>query len=469
MSTTYAGTLHPEYELNIDNWQRVRNAVSGLVVEYLRNVGKTESDPAAQTERQKSYVDGAVYYNFTERTLAGMQGSVYRTEPDIYLPPQLEYLLTNCDGNDQGIVQQSQESVSEDIQLGRLGLFVDMPTNGDDTNLKQQEDGALNPSILIYTAENIINWRTRKIGASNVLSMVVLREFYEYEDSENQYLSVVGTQYRTLSINKDGYYEQKVERLGDDSEIKESYIVEPRANGSRMDYIPFAFVGSENNDYTVDRAPLLALSNLNIAHYRNTADNEEQLFTTAQAMLVLAPGENMDPETWQKLNPNGVLFGARRGLNVGAGGSAMLLQSNGDNSLSKAIQEKEEQAVKIGAQLITPQQQQTATAARIQQGADTSVLASITNNVAEGYNKAIQWCANYLAVTDEFTFKLNTEFFLNEMTAQDRQAWMADIQQGNVPRESYWAALRKAGLTDKDDDTLTKELEQQPPALNFTE
>ena len=227
MATTYAGTLHPEYELNIDNWQRVRNAVSGLVVEYLRNVGKTESDPAAQTERQKSYVDGAVYYNFTERTLAGMQGSVYRTEPDIYLPPQLEYLLTNCDGNDQGIVQQSQESVSEDIQLGRLGLFVDMPTNGDDTNLKQQEDGALNPSILIYTAENIINWRTRKIGASNVLSMVVLREFYEYEDSENQYLSVVGTQYRTLSINKDGYYEQKVERLGDDSEIKESYIVEP--------------------------------------------------------------------------------------------------------------------------------------------------------------------------------------------------------------------------------------------------
>ena len=41
-----------------------------------------------------------------------------------------------------------------------------------------------------------------------------------------------------------------------------------------------------------------------------------------------------------------------------------------------------------------------------------------------------------------------------QMTAQDRAAWAADITMGLMPREEYWNAMRRAGLTDKTNDEL---------------
>ncbi len=460
---TNAATTHNDYDEMAPTWQLVRNAVSGAVIEYLRNVGANEADPIAQNQRQREYEDGAIYYNFTARTLNGMQGAVFRQDPEIELPTQLEYLLTNCDGNGQGIVQQSQESINENAQVGRLGLFVDMPSDMQGASLADQQNGMINPSILLYTAENIVNWRTKQVGAITMLNLIVLREYYEEVDPDNKYNVVSGVQYRTLELDEDGYYVQTLEKVTPKNQENQFEVYEPRMNGARMTEVPFVFCGSENNDYTVDMPPLKAMSDLNIAHFRNTADNEEQLYTCAQAMLVIAPSENITPEQWVKSNPNGVKFGSRRGVNVGSGGNAFLLQAQAGNALSEAIATKEEQAIKIGAQLITPTTAQTATEAKIQQGADTSVLASITNNVTAAYNKAITWCAGFLGVNDESTFKLNTDFFLSTLTAQDLDALIRTWQAGAISKSVLDSKLVQAQIIDSDVDTevMNDEIEEE--------
>ncbi|EIC3023184.1 hypothetical protein K9988_004775 [Salmonella enterica subsp. enterica serovar Dublin] len=65
----------------------------------------------------------------------------------------------------------------------------------------------------------------------------------------------------------------------------------------------------------------------------------------------------------------------------------------------------------------------------------------------------------------EVEFRLNMDFFLQPMTAQDRAAWMADINAGLLPATAYYAALRKAGVTDWTDEDILNAIEDAPLPL----
>ena len=76
------------------------------------------------------------------------------------------------------------------------------------------------------------------------------------------------------------------------------------------------------------------------------------------------------------------------------------------------------------------------------------------------YEEAIKACGVFLGVpADEAVFELNLEFFMTPMTAQDRAAWMADINSGLIPRRAYYAAMRAAGLTNWSDEEIEDGLE----------
>jgi hypothetical protein len=63
---------------------------------------------------------------------------------------------------------------------------------------------------------------------------------------------------------------------------------------------------------------------------------------------------------------------------------------------------------------------------------------------------------------DGIEFRLNTDFFLQPMTAQDRAAWMADINAGLLPATAYYAALRRAGVTEWSDADIKDAIADQP-------
>ncbi|MBU4749389.1 DUF4055 domain-containing protein, partial [Salmonella enterica subsp. enterica serovar Typhimurium] len=190
--------------------------------------------------------------------------------------------------------------------------------------------------------------------------------------------------------------------------------------------IPFTFIGASNNDATVDDAPLLPLAELNIGHFRNSADNEESSFVVGQPTLFIATGANFSLQQFQEANPKGIKFGSRCGHNLGEGGSAQLIQAEANNLAKQNMLDKETQAIQIGAQLISPTRQITAESARIQRGADTSVMATIARNVSMAYTDALKWVAAMMGLREgiEIEFKLNMDFFLQPMTAQDRAAWV---------------------------------------------
>ncbi|MGL6086634.1 MAG: DUF4055 domain-containing protein, partial [Enterobacterales bacterium] len=237
----------------------------------------------------------------------------------------------------------------------------------------------------------------------------------------------------------------------------------PNLRGLEPGVIPFTFIGATNNDHTIDDAPLLPLAELNIGAFRNSADLEESSFVVGQPTLFIAPGETMSLEIFKEANPNGIKMGSRSGHNIGAGGNAFLVQAEANSLVKDVMLMKEEQAIQIGAQLITPSQQITAESARLQRGADTSVMATIAGNVSQAYTQALKWAAAMVGAPDAgIEFRLNTDFFLQPMTAQDRAAWVVDINSGLLPASSYYAALRRAGVTDWTDSEIKDAIADQP-------
>lgn len=456
-------TRHRDFAKAFEVWQKVRHAVSGDLVSYLRNVGKNEPDPEYGRARQKEYEDGAICYNFTKRTLSGMVGAVMRKEPEQTIPQKLEYLLENADGSGVGLWQQAQDTLGEIDSVGRGGLLVDAP-NVQAATMAEQNAGLLNPVLAYYTAENIINWRTERVGSVNRVAMVVLREEYEYQSGQDEFSYLTGEQYRVLDIIE-GKYRQRIYRFDATGVALDGQAADvfPDLRGLEPGVIPFTFIGASNNDHTIDDAPLLPLAELNIGHFSNSADNEESSFVVGQPTLFIAPGESMSLQVFQEANPNGVKMGSRTGHNIGAGGNAFLVQAEANNLAKENMRQKEEQAIQIGAQLITPSQQITAESARLQRGADTSVMATIAGNVSHAYTQALKWAAAMVGAPDsEIEFRLNTDFFLQPMTAQDRAAWMADINAGLLPATAYYAALRRAGVTEWSDADIQDAIADQP-------
>lgn len=247
----------------------------------------------------------------TKRTLSGMVGSVMRKDPEQIIPSQMDYLLTNADGSGVGLWQHAQDTLMELDSIGRGGLLVDAP-NVAVATMAEQNAGLLNPVIAFYTAENIINWRLERHGSVNRVVMVVLREEYEYGTDE--FSPNYGEQYRVLDI-VEGKYRQRLYQFSQKGElINNVQEIFPQLGSVEPGTIPFTFIGASNNDSTIDDAPLLPLAELNIGHFRNSADNEESSFAVGQPTLFLAPGENMSTQLFEEANPNGVKWVAVPGI-----------------------------------------------------------------------------------------------------------------------------------------------------------
>lgn len=447
-------TRHPEYDKALPNWQKVDDVINSDVKKYLRNIGKNEEDPTYAAQRQEEYEEGAILHNFTLNTRNGMQGAIFMRPPVIDLPPKIADIIINADGNNMSLSQQAQSAVDQVLRKGRLGLLADMPSvppleDGEKRVLSKAEVESITmmPRIQMYPAQSIINWSTTKVGSINKLSLVVLMEEYDDPALSSIFAIKTAVQYRVLAMDENGNYYQQVYRevsvkAHEDRKFNASEPVYGRQNGSLMTDIPFYFIGSEDNDHNVDTQPLLPMAILNIGHYRNSADTEENSFLCGQAMLTLNL-TGMDISDFNKSNPDGVRIGSRRGL---IATDAKFIQAEESDKAMKLMDIKEKQAVQIGAQLISESKVITAESARIQQGANASALSSVSSNVTDGYRRALAQCARYLAVDpDKIEFSLNKEFFFTTLTAQDKAQWVSEIMSGISPKALYYQKLRDAG------------------------
>lgn len=418
--------------------------------------------------RYAAYLLRALFYAVTSRTLLGMVGQVYARAAQVKLPALLRSLETDVSGSGLSLLQLSVDTMYDVMSCGRAGIYVDYPALEGAATVADIVNGRVSPTLTTYVPEAIINWRTKKRGSKTVLSLVVLKESVDVEGDFNVDKQV---QYRELRL-VDDVYTVRVWQEATSGSIALAQRVAPAAQaliggevtvprdskGQPFNEIPFTFVGSMNNDSTIDEAPLYDLAQVNIAHYRNSADFEEACFIVGQPTPWFS---GLTAEWVEDVLKGKVLLGSRAAVLLPENSQAGLLQVSPNTMPEAAMKHKEAQMVALGAKLIENRSVRR-TLGEVEQSnaAETSILAACANNVSAAYTWALQRaCAFVGADPTECLFALNTDFAKSPMPAEDRMQLVADMQAGVLTYTEVRNQLRRVGIATEDDAAALIEID----------
>lgn len=456
----------PELKAKLPEYEVVNDAIGGSTAvkakrtKYLPkpNPGDTSKENAA---RYIAYLTRAVFYGVTGRTLRGLVGQIFMRDPVIEVPDAMQPIIEDTNGEGVSLVQLSKKVANWVIPFGRAGLFVDYPETGGTVTKADLEEKGIRPTITGYDPAQIINWRTRKRGAISVLSMVVLEE--DYVESDDGFEMKMGLQWRVLKLSDADEYSVDIWRktAAQNYTIWKSYRPTD-ADGKPFTDIPFCFIGAENNDSEIDPVPLFDLADLNMAHYRNSADHEENLYFSAQATPVLI---GLSEEWADKYFKDGVGLGARTSIPLPVEGDAKLLQAEESSALLTEMEHKEKQMVALGAKLVENKEvQRTATEASQEEASESSTLSSIANNLSLGFLWALGWAAMFIGVAETgIKVEFNSDFDISKMTPAERQQTITEWQAEAITWSEMRAILRKSGVATLTDEEARDEIDTAEP------
>ena len=461
------GFVRKEVAAKLPKYKLVDDTVEGEDV--IKDGGETylpkpdaNTDAAKNEAQYVNYKKRAVFFHATGRTLGGLVGQVFSKPIATDIATSLEPLELDVDGAGTTLEQQTKQTLENALKKGRAGLLSDFPTiePGEDITRADIETGRIRPRIILYEPEQIINWREQVVGGETQLSLLVLVE--QKDVSTDKFEISCEPRWRVYELDENGQVQVSVWRLTEKSqnasnEVPEYEIeTEPTliidGNNQALKRIPFAFVGSMNNDSSVDEPPLYPLATLNIAHYRNSADYEQSLFIVGQQTPVFT-GLTDD---WIKKHIKGqVMLGAQNAVLLPPGATASLLQSTPNSMPMEGMTHKEDQMKAIGAKLIEPgSADRTATEAEIEEISEASILSSVAKNVSAAYELSFYFCSLFgeEVSQDEISIQLNSEFQVLGLNAQERQEVAAAWQTGVLTWKEARQVYRSKGIATIPDD-----------------
>lgn len=426
------------------------------------------------TTRYNDYITRALFYNIVSKTLNEMTGQVFMKEVILNIPPELNNIEYIIDENSVDSIQFFKKVIEDTLAYGRCGILTDFPRI-ESITLDQIKNGKINPIVRFYPSNSIINWRTEFNGISEKLTLVVLKEKYiSFDDGfEIRY----DWQWRVLSIEDDIYYQtiyrsKTTEKLSIDemdlnidpgfqNYMSDTFSVHSRSeitdyDGEYFNEIQFDFVGAKRNDASPDKPPLEDISNLNIGHYRNSADYEENAYICGQATLFYS---GLSEDWVEKVLPNGVHLGSRAGIPLPVDGKAGLIQAQNNSMLFEAMNMKEKQMSSLGAKLLEQNSvAKTAFQNGLEKGAENGILSTIVMNVSEAITKMFKKAAKFVGVSiEDINFKLNHDFEIFKNDASDRAQLLAEWRAGSISWEEYRTSLKNRGIAFEDDNKVKEQ------------
>lgn len=454
-------TVHPLYTDHKDRWDRCYDADAGddavkaagtLYLPKLQEQTKDEYD---------AYKMRAVFYNATGRTVDGMVGLINRKPPVIELPEALEYLQESATRDNQGLTEFAKLMSERLLVSGRTGILIDRPTQPNESVY-----------LTLYSAAEIINWRE---ADDTTLILVVLAEGYFEADPKDPYKLALKVRYRELFLgvpegNEQGQGVYQV-RIWEKDEASGDYVVVeqiiPTISGQPLDHIPFVLVNPKGVSTEVENPPILDIVNINLAHYRNSADIEHGRHLTALPTPWVSGVDATD--TGRQLP-----LGAGKAWRLPEGAQVGFLEFTGTGmaSLAEGMNEKEQKMAALGARMIEPQRKgvEAAETARIHQAGANATLSDVAGAVGDGLKAALVEAAAWEGQgEDAINVDVNKDFVDTKLSPQELTALVDAYLKGAISQETLLHNL-KIGEVLPESQTIEDEMSQlaqnNPDATN---
>lgn len=481
-----------EVKQQLGKWKMIRHCIAGQEaikeagVEYLP-MPNAHDRSLENVERYKGYKLRANFLNAVDNTVQALIGQVFSADPVVELPESMKLIEEDADGEGVTLTQRAKKTCAETLAIGRTFLMVDFPKaplsetevspEGEpmerDFSRQEMLDGVARANILQFNAENVINWRTKQRGGKRVLSLVVIAmKYIAYDDG---FEVKEDDEWRVLRLEGDVYVCEVWRKSSDmatptgSSPSGAQFIMHDRyvprdSTGRPLDYIPGTFVGSLNNNDSPDKPPMYDMAVVNIAHYRNSADYEDNVFMLGQGTpIAVGLTKQWITEVW-KDQP--LQLGSRGIVPLPVGGDFKIVSSEENGMVKEAMDQKEKQMAMLGAQLVEQQDvQRTLGEAQMEKAVIESVLVQCAKNTAAALQKCLRWAAAFYGENPEaVTYELSTDFAINKLTPEERKALIAEYQGGVLAWEEVRNALRQSGIAYLEDEEARTSIDTEAEA-----
>jgi len=443
-------STHPEYDEHAPLWERCDDVAAGT--EALRRK-TTKYLPKLTDETPEEYdarLGRTTLYNATWRTIVGFLGLLFRKPAVIDVPEAVRPLMDDITLTGVPLRLFAAEVSEELLVTGRLGIWVNFPdvaaglTRADVANL------GLRPSMTLYCAESIRNWRCDRVQNRTMLSQVVLEEEHEVRDTEFDTKHV--DRYRVLDLTYDPGFDRPVYRVrlfevkrNPDTGTEEDVLVEgpfyPMMDGEYLDFIPFYFISPDDTTPDVDIPPFIDLVDVNLSHYRATADYEHGCHWSGIPTVVITGHTLGEGESIRVGGAGALVF-----PDPAANAQMLEVGTGGFTALEKNLDRKEAQMVVLGARLLEVQKPgiEAAETALIHRSGEQSILASISQTISTGITEALKVFVKWAGADgNAAAFMLNRDFFHTPLPAEMLNAIVKSWQSGAISFETMFDNLKK--------------------------
>ena len=486
---------HKDYDLFIPKWRRVRDAVEGQDAVKADDIDQTYLPPLSWKEKPEvqyaAYKKRALWFGATGRTLEGITGAVFRKDPVVTVEPVsiqdvVEEWLDDITLTDVPFTSFAQDVFSENVVVSRLGVLVDMI----DEEMAAETGDQQRPIAALYSAEQIVNWRARRIGGEIVVDQIVLREL-EQEPAPPEEKTGLSfgvkeiEQLRVLelkpveSVDLNGvspppqgnlvYTVTVWRKRVDFNSQQEEWVVHsskmPNRRGQALQWIPFVCFAPTGLDIRkVEKPTILDLADINYAHYRLDADYRHGLHFTAL------------PTPWAagfKTDDVLEIGSSTAWVSEDASARAGYLEFSGAglSTIRTALEDAKLEMAVLGARLLEEQKRavEAAETVRLRQAGEESVTVRIAKTVARGLERVLWYMAWWGTMEDEpqISVELNTDLVDARMGPAELTALIAARQSQEISRSSFVWNLKRGELLPPDreiDDEIALIEQEGPPA-----
>ena len=424
------------YNRWVDKWTRCRDTAAGSDAVKDKNTRYLPQLKGQSLQDYESYKMRALWYGATGRTIQGLRGAVFRKDPIVVYPESVSGTLETITDDNLDLTSFALEVMDESLTTGRQGLLTDMPPTG---------NGA--PYVSRYGAENVINWRTKIMDGKEQLTMVVLRESVEIEEDNDEFITEEEQRYRVLRLDEGTY----VQQLWDEKRQLDEVV--PRRLGRTLDFIPFRFINWTTLTPAPEKPPLLDVVDVNLSHYRTSADLEHGAHFTALPTPWLAgfPVEQKFPIG------SGVAFVTD---NVQAKAGMLEFTGKGLDTLIQIKSDKERLMAVLGARLLEEQRKgvEAAETARLHRSGETGALSAGVRTASRGIEDVLRWVAWWQgavpdpAESDLVSFQLNNDFVDTKLGPQEITALLGALQQGAISIKTWLYNLQRGEILPPEHD-----------------
>lgn len=451
-----------EYNLMAPVWRKCRDAKSGGVAikaareQYLPKLKSDQTDKSYD-----DYVERAYWYGATGRTVEAFVGMIFRKSSTLTVENGDEDVVkellseTTSGGNDSESLMR--EITEEVMVVNRVGVLEDYPQMEESVEMTQLEVERLgvHSYTTVYRTEDILNWKVEEIDGRTIPTMFVLaeREESEGENPLNPKVSrIIRVLYLQPEFEFDGvtplklsdlvYKQAVIEEVKTKGSKEAKYyvrkVIVPMKSGAVMNKIPFFVLSSRGEDESkIYVPPIYDLVEVNIGHYRNSADYEREMHWISIKTAVF-PG--WDKEKYGDLEVGGALASP-------PDQTPFILESGSSSPLKDELTKKEERMATLGAQLLAQKGRyvQAEGTARIQSRGESSIVADIARAVSDVMGKVFTLKSRWSGISEDVivSVHLNTDFNEDRMDASNMKGFMELLQAGKISFDVYFYNLKK--------------------------